>query len=112
MQPSILGKPVPRAVSYDHGLPWDQFTVVTAQDIPGENCVAHVDVPPVARAPSRREAHVPGTTAAGLAALPRGESEIGVGRVMRIRREWGRAFPDRRFPSLPGYRRGCHVLSL
>jgi CO/xanthine dehydrogenase Mo-binding subunit len=29
-----------RAVEFEDGVPWDEFTVVTAKDIPGENCVA------------------------------------------------------------------------
>ena len=29
-----------RAISFEGDLPWDEFTVVTAKDIPGENCVA------------------------------------------------------------------------
>jgi CO/xanthine dehydrogenase Mo-binding subunit len=29
-----------RNISFDDGIPWDQFVIVTAQDIPGANCVA------------------------------------------------------------------------
>ncbi|MBI3663953.1 MAG: xanthine dehydrogenase family protein [Acidobacteria bacterium] len=29
-----------RAIHFDENIPWQEFTVVTAQDIPGENCVA------------------------------------------------------------------------
>jgi CO/xanthine dehydrogenase Mo-binding subunit len=29
-----------RKIEFDAGLPWNQFTVVTAKDIPGENCIA------------------------------------------------------------------------
>jgi CO/xanthine dehydrogenase Mo-binding subunit len=29
-----------RNISFDHDIPWDQFVIVTAQDIPGANCVA------------------------------------------------------------------------
>ena len=29
-----------RAIEFPPGLPWDEFTIVTAKDIPGENCVA------------------------------------------------------------------------
>jgi CO/xanthine dehydrogenase Mo-binding subunit len=29
-----------RGISFDEAIPWDEFTIVTAQDIPGENCVA------------------------------------------------------------------------
>src|SRR5579863_6643512 len=29
-----------RNVEFPPGVPWDEFTVVTASDIPGENCVA------------------------------------------------------------------------
>ena len=36
--------PVPRGrirgIEFPAGLPWDEFTIVTARDIPGENCVA------------------------------------------------------------------------
>src|SRR5437868_15007178 len=28
------------AIKFADGIPWDEFVVVTAQDIPGENCVA------------------------------------------------------------------------
>src|ERR1700688_183056 len=27
-------------IEFPRGLPWDEFTIVTAKDIPGENCVA------------------------------------------------------------------------
>jgi CO/xanthine dehydrogenase Mo-binding subunit len=29
-----------RGISFGDGIPWDEFTIVTAKDIPGENCVA------------------------------------------------------------------------
>jgi CO/xanthine dehydrogenase Mo-binding subunit len=29
-----------RGISFEDGIPWDEFTIVTAKDIPGENCVA------------------------------------------------------------------------
>jgi CO/xanthine dehydrogenase Mo-binding subunit len=29
-----------RGISFEDGIPWDEFTIVTAQDIPGDNCVA------------------------------------------------------------------------
>ena len=29
-----------RAIHFDNGIPWDEFTIVTAKDIPGENCIA------------------------------------------------------------------------
>jgi CO/xanthine dehydrogenase Mo-binding subunit len=29
-----------RSIKFPPGLPWDEFTIVTARDIPGENCVA------------------------------------------------------------------------
>ena len=29
-----------RAIHFDKNIPWDEFTVVTAKDIPGENCIA------------------------------------------------------------------------
>src|SRR5712691_10536222 len=29
-----------RGITFEDGLPWDEFTIVTAKDIPGENCVA------------------------------------------------------------------------
>jgi CO/xanthine dehydrogenase Mo-binding subunit len=29
-----------RGITFEDGIPWDEFTVVTADDIPGENCVA------------------------------------------------------------------------
>ena len=29
-----------RAIHFDKSIPWDEFTIVTAKDIPGENCVA------------------------------------------------------------------------
>src|SRR5919197_782185 len=36
--------PVPRGkilkISFEGAIPWDEFTIVSAQDIPGENCVA------------------------------------------------------------------------
>src|SRR5580658_3644823 len=28
-----------RSIHFEDDVPWDDFTVVTAQDIPGENCV-------------------------------------------------------------------------
>ncbi len=27
-------------ITFDEGVPWEEFTIVTARDIPGENCVA------------------------------------------------------------------------
>jgi CO/xanthine dehydrogenase Mo-binding subunit len=32
-----------RNIAFPTGLPWDEFTIVTAKDIPGENCVALID---------------------------------------------------------------------
>jgi len=29
-----------RAIHFDKNIPWDEFTIVTAKDIPGENCIA------------------------------------------------------------------------
>src|SRR5260370_38256846 len=29
-----------RKIDFTAGIPWDQFTIVTAKDIPGDNCVA------------------------------------------------------------------------
>jgi CO/xanthine dehydrogenase Mo-binding subunit len=29
-----------RGIKFEDGIPWDEFTIVKAQDIPGENCVA------------------------------------------------------------------------
>ncbi len=29
-----------RAITFEDGVPWEEFTIVTARDIPGENCVA------------------------------------------------------------------------
>ena len=29
-----------RGIHFDPGIPWDEFTIVTAKDIPGANCVA------------------------------------------------------------------------
>jgi len=41
---ATVRSPVPhgriRNIEFPAGLPWDEFTIVTAQDIPGENCVA------------------------------------------------------------------------
>jgi CO/xanthine dehydrogenase Mo-binding subunit len=36
--PGIRGRI--RSIHFEDGVPWDEFTVVTAKDIPGENCVA------------------------------------------------------------------------
>ena len=36
--PAVRGKI--RGIKFEDGLPWDEFTIVTAKDIPGENCVA------------------------------------------------------------------------
>jgi CO/xanthine dehydrogenase Mo-binding subunit len=41
---ATVRSPVPRgrirAVHFEGNIPWDEFTIVTAKDIPGENCVA------------------------------------------------------------------------
>ena len=29
-----------RAIHFDPGIPWNEFTIVTAKDIPGKNCIA------------------------------------------------------------------------
>ncbi len=34
------GRGTIRGITFGDGVPWDQFTIVTARDIPGENCVA------------------------------------------------------------------------
>jgi CO/xanthine dehydrogenase Mo-binding subunit len=30
------------SISFPPGIPWDEFTIVTAADIPGENCIVHL----------------------------------------------------------------------
>ena len=30
------------AIRFEEGIPWDEFVIVTAQDIPGKNTVAHL----------------------------------------------------------------------
>jgi CO/xanthine dehydrogenase Mo-binding subunit len=30
------------SISFDPGIPWDEFTIVSAADIPGENCIVHL----------------------------------------------------------------------
>ncbi len=41
---ATVRSPVPRGrirdIEFPPGIPWDEFTIVTARDIPGENCVA------------------------------------------------------------------------
>ena len=32
-----------RAIHFDGAIPWDEFTIVTAKDIPGKNCIALAD---------------------------------------------------------------------
>ena len=37
---STVPRGIIRDIDFDPGLPWDEFTIVTADDIPGTNCVA------------------------------------------------------------------------
>jgi CO/xanthine dehydrogenase Mo-binding subunit len=41
---ATVRSPAPRGrisrITFGEGIPWDEFVVVTAKDIPGENCVA------------------------------------------------------------------------
>src|ERR1700748_3553807 len=38
--------PIPRgritSITFDPAIPWHEFTIVTAADIPGENCIVHL----------------------------------------------------------------------
>src|SRR5580704_6205314 len=43
----LLGSSLPRGIikkiEFGPGIPWDEFTIVTAGDIPGENCVLLIE---------------------------------------------------------------------
>jgi len=39
---SSIARGVIEKIHFDPGVPWDEFTIVTAKDIPGKNCVTHL----------------------------------------------------------------------
>jgi CO/xanthine dehydrogenase Mo-binding subunit len=39
---STIARGLIKSIEFPPGIPWDEFTIVTAADIPGENCIVHL----------------------------------------------------------------------